>query len=152
PATMPGMWNNFHANRRSQKHFWLIAMGTASTKRCGRSAMRQCARIIVVFSLLAILNRSAARAADQKFPFDGEWRTSFGIVTLKQTGNTVSGTYGDNNQFTLKGAAAGKKLSFEYQEGQATGDANWTLDQGGHSFTGGYQIRGGQGGVWEGWR
>jgi predicted esterase len=43
-------------------------------------------------------------------------------------------------------------LTFEYQEGQTAGDAKWTLDESGRSFRGGFQIRGGQAGRWEGWR
>ena len=71
---------------------------------------------------------------------------------MNQTGNAVTGTYGNAGQFSLKGTVQGKKLTFEYQEGQAKGDAHWTLDDSGHSFRGGYKIRGGQAGDWEGWR
>jgi predicted esterase len=92
-----------------------------------------------------------SRAAD-KPAFDGQWRTSFGIVTLKQSGNTVSGTYGNDNQFTLTGTVANQKLTFEYHEGQATGDGAWTLDKSGHAFQGQFKVRGGRGGTWEGWR
>ena len=78
--------------------------------------------------------------------FDGEWRTSLGTVTLKQSGPAVTGTYGDAAQFTLKGAVRGKELRFEYQEGNASGEARWTLDDAGNSFHGGFQVRGGQAG------
>ena len=75
---------------------------------------------------------AAARAAPEtKGPFDGEWRTSIGTVTLKQTKNDIAGAYGDKNQFTIKGTVAGKKLNFEYQEDQSAGDGNWTLDDSG---------------------
>src|SRR5207245_67909 len=43
-------------------------------------------------------------------------------------------------------------LTFEYQESQAGGDAHWTMDESGHSFRGGYKVRGGQAGGWQGWR
>jgi predicted esterase len=102
--------------------------------------------LLVTFSVAA-----PSRAAD-KSPFDGQWRTSFGTVTLKQSGNTVTGTYGDQNQFTLAGKVANQKLTFEYHEGQATGDGSWTLDQSGHAFQGPFKVRGGRGGTWEGWR
>src|SRR4051812_15360606 len=89
------------------------------------------------FSVLAVLALvPPTRAADEKASFDGEWRTSFGIVTLKQTGNAVNGTYGDGGKFTLKGTVKGKKLTFDYQEAQATGDGNWTLDDAGLAFGG----------------
>jgi predicted esterase len=93
----------------------------------------------------------SARAAEEG-AFNGEWRTSIGIVKLKQTGSAVTGTYGNAGQFTLKGTVEGKKLTFEYQEGQARGDATWTLDESGRSFRGEFRIRGGQAGVWQGWR
>src|SRR5579863_3955609 len=93
------------------------------------------------------VNRAANEAA-----FDGEWRTSFGTVKLKQTGTSVAGTYGNAGEFTLTGTVEGRKLTFEYKEGQATGDAHWTLDESGNAFRGGFKIRNGQAGNWEGWR
>jgi predicted esterase len=84
--------------------------------------------------------------------FDGEWRTSYGLVKLAQTGNDVSGTYGNAGEFTVKGTVQDHKLTFEYQEGDVKGDAQWTLDEAGHSFDGGFQVRGGRAGGWDGWR
>src|SRR4051812_349964 len=102
----------------------------------------------VTITLLAcVAQRAAADGA-----FDGEWRTSIGTVSLKQSGVAVTGTYGATGQFSLKGAVRGKELKFEYQEGNATGEAHWTLDDSGTSFHGGYQVRGGQAGAWDGWR
>jgi predicted esterase len=107
-----------------------------------------CWALAVLFGMLG----HAQFAVGREGPFDGEWRSSIGIVTLKQDGNTVTGTYGNAGQFALKGNVAGKSLTFEYQEGQAKGDARFTLDDSGNAFTGGFQIRGGQGGRWDGWR
>jgi predicted esterase len=109
--------------------------------------------MIAAWGLLVLITMAApAQAADDKVPFDGEWRTSIGVVTVKQSGNAVTGSYGDAGRFTLKGTVKGKQLTFEYQEGQATGNAQWTLDDGGRAFRGGYQVRGGQAGGWDGWR
>ena len=98
----------------------------------------------------------AAADAKAQGPFNGEWRTSLGTATLKQTGNVVTGTYGKSDAFTIKGKAAGKKLTFEYQDDKASGDGNWTLEESGHAFRGGYKVRGGGGprgaGEWNGWR
>jgi hypothetical protein len=108
-----------------------------------------------VFFLAALACRIASAPAEEgdgEGVFDGLWRTSIGTVTLKQKGNEVTGTYGNAGQFTLKGTVEGRKLTFEYQEGQASGDAQWTLDESGHSFDGGYKIRGGRAGGWQGWR
>ena len=107
------------------------------------------ARCVCGFFVLFVIT---ARAVAADGAFDGEWRTSFGTVTLKQSENAVIGTYGDAGQFTLKGSVQGKKLIFEYQEGQTTGDGNWTLDDSGHAFRGGFKARGGRGGEWNGWR
>ena len=108
-------------------------------------------RLTTACGLLLLATAAPAHAAEEA-AFDGEWRTSFGIVKLKQTGSAVTGTYGNAGQFTLKGTVKGKKLTFEYQEGQANGDANWIMEDSGHSFRGEFKIRGGQAGVWQGWR
>src|SRR5947207_12032206 len=49
-------------------------------------------------------------AATDGNAFDGEWRTSFGIVTLKQAGDAVTGMYGDGGKFSIKGTVDRKKL------------------------------------------
>lgn len=107
-----------------------------------------------VFHVLALFTIVASRSAnaDEKLSFDGEWRTSFGVVTLKQTGNAVDGKYGDGGKFTLKGTVKGKKLTFDYQEAQAAGDGNWTLEDSGLAFHGGFKVKNGQAGEWNGWR
>src|SRR5262245_17332686 len=103
---------------------------------------------VLVACGVLLVPAAPARAAGEDF--NGEWRTSIGIVKLKQAGDAVTGTYGNAGQFTLKGTVQGKNLTFEYQEGQATGDANWTLDVSGRSFRGQFKIRGGQAGNWQG--
>jgi hypothetical protein len=108
------------------------------------------AQLIVVCGSMCLLSPEPAGADEAAF--NGEWRTSIGTGQLKQTGDAVTGTYGDAGQFTLSGTVAGRKLTFSYQEGQARGDASWNLDKAGNSFTGGFQIRGGQAGNWLGWR
>src|SRR5687767_13618869 len=116
--------------------------------------MTRCAPAVAAwgFLVLAAAAAPAWAAPPTGGPFDGEWRTSAGVVTLKQTGGAVTGTYGNAGQFTLKGLAKGKKLTFEYHEAQATGDATWTLDDTGHAFTGTAKVRGGRAGQWSGWR
>jgi hypothetical protein len=106
---------------------------------------------IAAWSILVVVAAAPVAAADDA-AFDGEWRTSIGVVNLKQTGSAVTGTYGNGGEFTLKGTVEGNTLTFEYQEGQVNGDANWTLDEAGHSFAGGYKLRSGQAGGWQGWR
>jgi predicted esterase len=112
--------------------------------------MMQHARISAAASLFLLISLSLNVAGQGAF--DGEWRTSFGTVTIKQAGNAVTGTYGDANQFTLKGTVQDTRLNFEYQEGQASGDAQWTLDKSGLSFNGQFKARNGRAGAWQGWR
>jgi predicted esterase len=91
-----------------------------------------------------------AAAADGQF--QGEWRTTIGIVKLQQNGNTVTGNYGPNGRFPLKGTVKDNVLSFDYEEGQAKGSGEYTLDASGNAFTGKFQVRGGRSGQWNGWR
>jgi len=85
-------------------------------------------------------------------PFQGEWRTSLSVVKLEQKGDAVTGTYGNNNQFQIKGTAKGGVLKFEFQEGQAKGDGEYTIDETANAFKGTFQVRNGRGGEWNGWR
>src|SRR5262249_26129268 len=118
----------------------------------GRSAKMRYALVIAGWGFLVLVRAAPAGAADAEGAFDGEWRTSLGTVTLKQVGNAVTGTYGNAGQVTLKGTVQGKEVTFEYQAGQAQGEAHWTLDDSGHAFHGGYRLGSGQAGDWEGWR
>jgi predicted esterase len=125
-----------------------LLMRTHFTHR--RSAMTN-TRMIVTCGVLSLAAGAPARAADEA-AFGGEWRTSFGIVKLKQKGKEVAGTYGDAGQFSLTGKIDDKTFTFEYQEGQAHGDGHWTIDESGCSFHGGYKLQNGQAGQWQGWR
>jgi predicted esterase len=93
---------------------------------------------------------SAAAAADGQF--HGEWRTTIGIVKLEQKGEAVTGKYGLNGRFPVKGTVKGNVLNFDYEEGQAKGSAEFTLDASGNAFTGKFQVHGGRSGPWNGWR
>ncbi len=84
--------------------------------------MTQHAWAMVGWGFLLLVNAAPARTAEEAV-FDGEWRTSIGIVKLKQTGGAVTGSYGNAGQFNLKGTIKGKTLTFAYQEGQVSGDA-----------------------------
>ena len=109
-------------------------------------------RWIFVLTALLIANPSAWAQIGSKPTFQGEWRTSFGVVKITQNGNEVTGTYGQNGANKIKGKVDGKVLTYEFSEGTAKGDAKWTLAESGRSFEGGFQVRGGRGGVWSGWQ
>lgn len=87
-------------------------------------------------TILCLTGLSTAVTADVKGdgPFDGEWQTTISLVKLQQTGNAVTGSFGVNGQFPLKGSVKDNTLTFEYEEGQANGDGQFTLDASGHAF------------------
>jgi predicted esterase len=127
----------------------------ATDQQNGRAAaMTRLCWVIVAYGIVTVASVPAAagEGSDDAKSFAGEWRTSIGIVKLEQNGSDVTGTYGNTGQFTLRGTVAGERLTFEYQEGQVTGDAHWNLDELGHAFQGDFKIRGGQAGQWLGWR
>ena len=116
----------------------------------GTTAMRTILAILA--SLICTIATAAISAADPVKSFEGEWRTTIGVVKLQQKGEEVTGTYGINGQFPLKGTVKDNVLTFEYTEGQAKGDGRFTLDRSGNAFTGTFQIRNGRRGDWNGWR
>ena len=94
--------------------------------------------------LFRLLVSRRAAADDPANPFQGEWRTTVGVVKLEQKGDEVTGTYGAGDQFPIKGTAKGKVLTFEYVEGQVKGDGRFTIDASPNAFTGTFQIRNGR--------
>lgn len=105
-------------------------------------------RSVAAFAALLILGGPAR--ADEPAPFGGEWKSTFGVVTLEQKGDAVTGSFGAR-KFPIKGTVKGRVLTFEYDEGNAKGNATFTLDPSGHAYTGTFQISG-RGGIWNGWR
>ena len=83
--------------------------------------------ILATFLTWSISAPIVARGDDPAGPFQGEWRTTIGLVTLTQAGDQVTGTYGHAAQFSIKGTVRGKVLTFEYQEGALKGDGQFTL-------------------------
>ncbi|HEY2156963.1 MAG TPA: hypothetical protein VGH33_15145, partial [Isosphaeraceae bacterium] len=102
-------------------------------------------------SLAALLAWSVAAGADDAPRFAGAWKSTFGAVTLEQQGDAVTGHFGAG-KFPIKGTVKGNELKFAYDDGQAKGDAVFTLDASGQAYTGTFQVRGGRRGVWNGWR
>src|SRR5688572_2242045 len=117
-----------------------------------RTKSRHAGVIATTISFLALMSTAFAAAAEETPAFDGEWRTSRGIVRLKQVGSKVTGTYGKDGQFSLEGEARGRKLTFAYREENAAGEAQWTLDATGHAFGGSFQAQDARKGQWDGWR
>ncbi len=109
--------------------------------------------ILAIMASLACSLSAAVLIADEPGKsFQGEWRTSISIVKLEQKGNEVTGKYGSNGRFPLKGTVKDNVLTFEYTEGQAKGEGRYVLDESGNSFKGTFQVKNGRRGEWNGWR
>lgn len=104
-----------------------------------------------VVTLAALLAWPGPAKPDDPARFAGEWKSTFGVVALDQKGDAVTGHFGVG-KFPIKGTVKGRELKFEYDEGQAKGDATFILDPSGNAYTGTFQVRGGRRGVWNGWR
>jgi predicted esterase len=103
----------------------------------------------LIATATVLLLGTHVHAADEPARFAGEWKTSFGPLTIEQQGESITGTVGGN---ALKGKVKGKELSLAYEEGQAHVEATLTLDQTGNAFSGKFQVRNGRQGLWNGWR
>lgn len=69
--------------------------------------------------------------------FGGTWKTTFGEMTLKQVGTTVSGQY-TNGQGTIQGIARGDRLEFRWFENasQKGGPGYFVLSPDGETMAG----------------
>jgi predicted esterase len=108
--------------------------------------------LAILTALSFTLSAAVTKADDPVKSFQGEWRTSLSNLKLEQKGNAVTGSYGGNGQFPVKGTVKDNVLTFEFQEGQVKGDGRYVLDESGNSFKGTFQVRNGRNGEWNGWR
>jgi hypothetical protein len=85
--------------------------------------------------------------------FAGRWFTSFGIMTLQQDRDRVTGTYGTNGtENTFEGTIANGVLAFRYQEAFEKGTGTFRLKRHG-TFAGEYVAEGNPRALpWQGWR
>lgn len=95
----------------------------------------------------AFLIPARGHAADG---FAGDWKSTFGEVSLKVAGDGVTGFF-HPQKFPITGKISGDVLTFEYSEGQAKGSGKFTLEKSGNAFSGTFSINGNSG-VWNGWR
>ena len=69
--------------------------------------------------------------------FSGEWKTTFGLMQLKQDGDRVTGSYVlDGVRCTIEGSAKDGVLAFKYREPDVTGEGSFKLSVDGKSFAG----------------
>jgi predicted esterase len=132
--------------------------GKSPLPRTGRCVRRLACRrsgyaASALITLLVCCFAAADAAADEPANlFQGEWRTTEGVVKLEQKGNEVTGTYGAGDKFTIKGRAAGKSITFDYTAGQVKGKGQFTIVASPNAFKGNYQIPNVRQGQWNGWR
>jgi len=80
-----------------------------------------------------IMGSSPIRATESTWA--GTWITTFGKMSLKQNGTSVSGEYG-NPVETLEGTISGNKLSGTWKDSLSTGKFEFTMSADGSAFTG----------------
>lgn len=81
--------------------------------------------------------------------FGGGWMTNLGPLRLDQRGLQVTGTFGFDDEGTIRGTIRGGELAFEFEDGNDRGNGAFALDDGG--FLRG-ERRGPHGGFWGGYR
>ena len=97
-------------------------------------------RWMVLF--LALLPASLAPAAEPA-DFSGTWSSTYGPLTLRQTGDRVVGQYQlEETSGLVEGTVDGRKLTFTYRESNASGEGWFELAADGSSFDGRWREKG----------
>jgi len=102
---------------------------------------RLAAACIVVISIL-LFSVQSANAADKDF--SGRWETTYGIMTLVQVGDSVSGRYVmEGYPGSLEGKVQNRRFHFKYEDfhfnsskPKSSGEGWFELDSSGDSFAG----------------
>ena len=112
-------------------------------------------RAIPVLGLLLLATGMSDARADEP-TFQGEWRTSLGLVTFKTEGDSLVATFANPRTPAVKGTLKGKEAALTFREGNRRADATVKLGDSGRSFEGTYQYGEGQRTFprqfWNGWR
>lgn len=87
-------------------------------------------------------------AAARGFP--GLWKTSFGSMSLSESGGRVQGIYGGGGNSSIDGKFEGKKLTFSYQEPAVKGEGWFELSADGQRFQGKWREQGQT--AWADWK
>ena len=91
---------------------------------------------------LALLPASLAPAAEPA-DFSGTWSSTYGPLTLRQTGDRVVGQYQlEETSGLVEGTVDGRKLTFTYRESNASGEGWFELAADGSSFDGRWREKG----------
>src|SRR5262245_10349055 len=90
-------------------------------------------RIVVVFLLLFPIQASAA----QEKGYSGQWETTYGLMSLEQKDDSVSGQYlMDGASCAIEGKVRGRRFQFKYREPKASGEGWFELNAHGDQFSG----------------
>jgi hypothetical protein len=94
---------------------------------------------------------TCASSSQPSVSFAGEWRTTFGVMTLMQSGEAIRGEYGGPPHGTLEGKLEGRRFTFTYNEADAAGEGWFELAGDGQTFKGRWREKGAaQWSDWEG--
>jgi len=112
-------------------------------------------RLLITLSLIACALTPTANAqepeAEAASPsYSGMWETTYGRMRLTQEGSKVSGDYSYTTTSTIAGEVEGDRLTFEYSEGETTGEGWYELSEDGESFRGRWRKEGAE--RWSRWR
>jgi hypothetical protein len=93
------------------------------------------------------------QALNKANSFSGLWETSFGRMRLTQKDSKVFGIYSFNGGSTVEGTVSGGKLTLQYKEPSAQGQATFELAPDGNRFSGTWRKQDSMsGGNWTGER
>jgi hypothetical protein len=122
------------------------------TRTAANGALLSLAVMLSVLVLSFHLSRAADREPSSllKPTFAGEWSTTYGPMSLTQTGETIEGAYGPPSyRATIKGRLAGQRFTFHYVEPGAKGEGWFELADNGDSFRGEWREEGSK--AWAEW-
>ena len=115
----------------------------------------RCIYFAILFLFLCATGRAVAESPTtapttaSTTNFTGEWRSTFGPMTLTQTGIAIEGRYDGATHGRVKGVLDGNKFLFKYAEA-GTGGVGWfEMADDGRSFKGRWREDGTQG--WAEW-
>jgi hypothetical protein len=97
----------------------------------------------VLLALLIITQSNSFVIAAENADFSGDWESTYGSLTMKQTGNRVTGSYDmHDNPCLIEGSVQGNRLTFTYREPNAAGEGWFDLSAKGASFDGRWREEG----------
>src|SRR5262245_30837824 len=89
--------------------------------------------LVAFFLVLLPIRAVAAEPID----FSGRWETTYGLMTLEQKNDSVSGQYIMEGEYcSIEGKIQNRRLQFKYREPKASGEGWFELNVDGDQFSG----------------